>query len=280
MRPLLSAALPLCLAAALPAPAAAGTANCTVITTLPTTITTQGVYCLKQDLATAIASGTAITVATNNVTVDCNGFRLVNAAGAANTATGVATDGERLNTTLRGCAVRAFRVGLNLQGDGHLVEDSRIDASTLIGMFVTGDASMIRRNRVFTTGGAAVGIAPVGIFALGSLDVSDNIVTGVTAVPASGTGAAGIFTSGSLEGVVARNDVSGIQGDAVGSTYAIRNDAVGRLSLRDNTVSDDGTGIAAGIYCSANTAVADGNHVLGFDFNISGCQQGSGNTLL
>ena len=37
--------------------------------TLPTTISTQGVWCLRHDLSTNIASGNAITVATNNVTI-------------------------------------------------------------------------------------------------------------------------------------------------------------------------------------------------------------------
>src|SRR6185369_2787721 len=51
--------------------------NCTgFITTLPAVITTQGTWCLKQDLATAITSGNAITINTGNVTIDCNDFKL------------------------------------------------------------------------------------------------------------------------------------------------------------------------------------------------------------
>src|SRR6185369_16529682 len=51
--------------------------NCTgFITSLPAVVTTQGTWCLKQDLATAITSGNAITINTGNVTIDCNDFKL------------------------------------------------------------------------------------------------------------------------------------------------------------------------------------------------------------
>ena len=54
----------------------AETINCTNITTLPATISTPGIYCLKQDESTAIESGAAIAITANNVTLDCNGYRL------------------------------------------------------------------------------------------------------------------------------------------------------------------------------------------------------------
>ena len=45
----------------------AETVNCTAITSVPFTITVQGVYCLTEDLSTSMTSGVAIDVATNNV---------------------------------------------------------------------------------------------------------------------------------------------------------------------------------------------------------------------
>ena len=45
------------------------------IDSLPATITTQGTWCLRGDLATSVTSGNAITIATNNVTIDCMGNR-------------------------------------------------------------------------------------------------------------------------------------------------------------------------------------------------------------
>jgi hypothetical protein len=61
-------------AAAASVPAAAETVTCTEITSLPTTISTQGVYCLKKHFILNLASGAAITVTVNNVTIDCNEF--------------------------------------------------------------------------------------------------------------------------------------------------------------------------------------------------------------
>jgi hypothetical protein len=61
---------------AIAAPARAETVNCANITTLPATISSAGVYCLKQDLATSIESGAALNIASNNVILDCNGYRL------------------------------------------------------------------------------------------------------------------------------------------------------------------------------------------------------------
>src|SRR4249920_1444376 len=65
--------------------------NCTgFITSLPATISTQGTWCLKQDLATAVTTGSAILINTNNVTIDCNDFKLGGlGAGLATLANGI-----------------------------------------------------------------------------------------------------------------------------------------------------------------------------------------------
>src|SRR4029079_7326065 len=99
--------------------------NCTgYITVLPAIISTQGTWCLKQDLATAITSGAAITINTNNVTIDCNNFKLGGlAAGLGTNAYGVFAN-NRFNATVRHCNVRGFYVGVFLagaSGGGHAV---------------------------------------------------------------------------------------------------------------------------------------------------------------
>src|SRR5437870_353667 len=57
-------------------PAYAETVNCTPITTIPTVITVQGIYCFTGHLSTAITTGNAIDIQTNNVVLDLNGFKL------------------------------------------------------------------------------------------------------------------------------------------------------------------------------------------------------------
>src|SRR5690606_30008425 len=62
-----------------PAPATAADSfdSCTgYIDSLPATISSQGVWCLRGHLSTGISSGDAISINTNNVTIDCNDFKL------------------------------------------------------------------------------------------------------------------------------------------------------------------------------------------------------------
>ncbi|HEY0661023.1 MAG TPA: hypothetical protein VGD21_06870 [Lysobacter sp.] len=62
---------------AVPVQAAESYDNCTgFIETLPATISTQGTWCLKHDVGTAITEGNAVTIAANNVTLDCNDFKI------------------------------------------------------------------------------------------------------------------------------------------------------------------------------------------------------------
>ena len=49
---------------------------CTVIATLPYTITAQGRYCLSTNLSTAITSGAAITINSDFVVLDLRGFKI------------------------------------------------------------------------------------------------------------------------------------------------------------------------------------------------------------
>src|SRR6266849_9239971 len=81
------------------APARSETTNCTAITTLPAVIIVQGIYCFTGDLATAVTTGNAIEIQTNNVVLDLNGFKLGGlAAGLGTGAVGVRA-ADRQNIT-------------------------------------------------------------------------------------------------------------------------------------------------------------------------------------
>lgn len=239
-RPLLVAVAVLCGAITVPTTAeAAETHNtCTgFIDSVPATITTQGVWCLRKDLATPNTSGAAITIATNNVTIDCNNFKVGGlAAGNASNADGIFSE-ERQNITVRHCNLRGFRNGINLRkGAGHLVEDNRFDnnLTTGVNLFYT-DNSMVRRNRVFDTGGAPGKVHAFAIRA--AADVVDNVVSGVF-LPSS----------------VASGDAYGIEGDGTGTT--VRGNFVRGLVPR-------GTGSAIGIRSQGASMIIDANHVTG-----------------
>src|SRR5688500_16840215 len=100
----------------MPAPARSAQSydNCTgFIDSLPAVIETQGIWCLRKDLSTAITGSAAIDIRANNVTLDCNDFKLGGLpAGAYTDASGVAAI-DRFNVTVRRCNIRGFYQGTN-----------------------------------------------------------------------------------------------------------------------------------------------------------------------
>jgi hypothetical protein len=175
-----TAILAACLLLAPAQQAAAETSNCTEITSLPATISSQGVFCLKRDLSTGIATGDAITINTNNVTIDCNDWKLGGLGGGAGTqATAIRAIGRK-NITIRNCGIRGFRNSIVLGGAGsayHLVENNRIDLATGYAVTVEGDGHMVRGNRLYDIGNST-GYAG-GIVVRDSGGVIDNTIQGV-----------------------------------------------------------------------------------------------------
>lgn len=205
------------------AEAAQGYDNCTgFIDSLPATITTQGTWCLRKDLSTGITSGNAITIATNNVTLDCNDFKVGGlVAGDGSKARGIFA-AQRQNATIRNCTIRGFDFGVYVDsGDGHLVEDNLIDNSLSLGIYFyrvgPSGGSVIRRNRIVDTGGSPDRSNTYGISATNAL-VEDNLVAGVFAATANPT-PTGISVSRSM---VRGNVVTGMVAVASGLTTGIK----------------------------------------------------------
>jgi Periplasmic copper-binding protein (NosD) len=156
-------------------PARAETVKCTAITTLPAVITVQGIYCLTGDLTTAMTSGNAIDIQTNNVVLDLNGFKLGGLAAGPGTQTRGIHAFNRQNITIKNGTIRGFLSGIFLSdagaSQGHVVEDIRADQNTLVGIDVEGSGNIVRNNQVVATGGTtAVGANAdaVGIFVTGT----------------------------------------------------------------------------------------------------------------
>ena len=263
-----------------PSHAAQSYDNCTgFITSLPATITTQGTWCLNADLTTAITSGNAITVAANNVTIDCNDFKLGGLAAGAGTQTYGIVANTRDNLTIRRCNIRGFYEGTQLNnGSGHLVEDNRFDSNTSLGIDVTSNRSIIRRNLVIATGGSTAAGPSYGIYSYSSVDVLDNTVNGVTA---SGTNndAFGIFTSSNPDGRISGNSVRGLVKMGTGVAYGIYNGNSGRITLRNNDVVGDGSAGSIGLLCATAQGRATGNVVGGFTNTIVNCS-GTNNEIV
>jgi hypothetical protein len=246
------------------------------ISAVPATIATPGVWCVDRHLVTAMASGTAIAVTGSNITIDCNHFRLSGTAGAATTAIGIGAS-ARTNVTVRNCSVRGFRYGAQLSGTGHVVEDSRFDASTSVGIEIDADLASVRRNLVADTGGSTIAGSAMGIYVTGSADIADNTVSGVVATAGTGAAAHGIYSNLNAAGQIAGNRVRGVVGDS--NDYGIWGLSTGRLVLRANdVVAESGTGLI-GIRCTTSSARAVDNVVLGFATSLSNCGN-DGNVLV
>ena len=270
------------LACAKSASAAQSYDNCTgFITSVPATISTQGTWCLKQDLATAITSGNAITINTNNVTIDCNDFKLGGlAAGAATLTIGIRAD-DHVNLTVRHCNIRGFYSGLQFQGldtGGHAIEENRFDGNTSSGMYVDGEGSIVQRNRVFDTGGTTQSNDAYGIRTNSSVDVLNNLVSGVTARIGGGGHAFGINTTSNTSGRIIGNGVRGLLRDTGGFAYGIWNISSGRLSLRGNDLVGSGTN-SVGLVCNSANDSAQDNLISGFATAIITCANDADNII-
>ena len=261
--------------------------NCTgFVTAVPAVISTQGTWCLKQDLATAISSGNAITIATNNVTIDCNDFKLGGlAAGTGTQAIGILAS-DRFNATLRHCNIRGFKYGAlltntsgNSSGGGHLVEDNRFDGNTFVGMRIEGDGSLVQRNRVTDTGGTTtVGNANAyGIETWYGVDILDNAVSGVVATGSSNGNAFGIHSVSNVDGNISRNRIRGLLKVGAATVFGIMASSSDHVVIRDNDVSGDGSVGSGPVGCSDANSSARNNTFSRFFGSLAGCNDDGGN---
>lgn len=219
---------------------------------LPATITSQGTWCLRSDVSTAIASGAAITIASNNVTLDCNHFKIGGlAAGEQSLAIGVQVV-DRSNVTVRHCHLRGFHTAVELSGGaGHLVADNVVERSLYTGIRLLSPGSMVQRNRVLDTGRQS---APRAHGIEAEANILDNEVSGLVARP----------DNGAILGIVVRGAGSLVRGNAV--------------RMRGGS----GTGIAAltaGIHVLATGVRIADNHLAGSDVAGYGINQDAGYCL-
>jgi hypothetical protein len=283
--------------------ARAETTQCTAITSLPATISTQGIYCLTGNLATNLASGNAILINVNNVTIDLNGYKIGNlAAGDGTLALGIFAD-QKKNITIRNGIIRGFHFGIRLfgPGSGHLVEDMILDGNPYVGMSMNNIAgATVRNNRVVDTGGStnqndAWGIEMAfcfgatvtnnsisgthgtnGSFAVGlSVNFSDNSTAKGNRVTDTSTGSGavyGIWAGNNNNSVLENNVVTGTSSS--GTRYGINNSPGTNTQIIGNRISDTDLGV----FCGSATSEARDNSFTAVTTPISGCTNSGNNT--
>lgn len=256
--------------------------NCTgFITSVPASISTQGTWCMNSDL-TATNVSAAISIAGNNVTIDCNGFKLVAGSGSGSAA-GILSL-SHVNITVRHCDIRGFQTGVSLisaasttdttQSSG-TIEDNRFDSNTGVGINVVGDGSVVRRNWVYNTGYSSY--PPTGISTKGTMDILDNTVS-IVVVGSGSSPAVGILTTQNAGGSIIGNRVRGLAGGGVApTTYAILVD--GQVTLRNNDLTGDGNANSFGIGCADDKGRTKKNLINGFGTGIMMCSDDGGNIV-
>jgi hypothetical protein len=257
------------------------------IDSLPATISTQGVYCLRKDLATNLASGNAIEIQANNVTINCNDFKIGGlAAGDGSQEVGIHADGPQ-NVTVRHCNIRGFSYGMDLYGDGLLVEDNRLDNNLYTGIKVEGDRNLVRHNRIYATGDLAGATAAYGIYAdsgasNGGADIIDNVVDGVITANATQV-VCGIASWGANGTRISGNRIAGLAlTGGTGQAYGIRTPLSTNLAISGNRIVAQAPGTHGLGIGSDSSNFCAGNTVANFATTLvmDACQDVGGNDSL
>lgn len=137
-------------------PAAADSTHCTAIASLPTTLSSAGVYCLTQDLTLAGTGGAAVTIAADSVTLDLNGHALRSKAAGNVTTYGVKVVGQKyfsiIDGTLAGFAEAVYiAADGGTQPRGGLIADLKVQRSFYYGLLVICDGCIVRDNMITDT---------------------------------------------------------------------------------------------------------------------------------
>ena len=158
------------------ATAAPGYDGCTgFVDALPTTISQPGTWCLRGDLAVSGNYSQALNIDSDDVVLDCNGFRISRPAGAYSYF-GVFAAG-RQRVTVRNCRITGFNYGIVLtEGRNPVIEDNVVTASSEAGILVDGGDALVRGNHVSGVGTLATAMDYIGIQLYGGGSVLDNVV--------------------------------------------------------------------------------------------------------
>jgi hypothetical protein len=144
----------------------------TTITSVPYTIAAQGRYILANDLTYSAANGNAITVNTDNVTIDLNGY-ILDTVTPNSGATGIFAS-DRANVQVRNGAIAGFRYGVYFPGFGHLVDGIRFWQNSYAVLFWQSEACVAQNCQINGPG-------VVGVFFPGGTGnrAANNVATGL-----------------------------------------------------------------------------------------------------
>lgn len=266
-------------------PTKAETTLCTEIWTLPAVIATEGVYCLKQNLTSTAAHDAAasplegaISIQSNNVVIDLNGFTLSNeASGAGANLNGIASINLQ-NIEIRNGTISGFRNGILHAGwnsSRHLIHNINASDNNESGIKVVGPNHIVRKNRVTNTGPGDHNVEAVGIAVLYGQNsvVSQNIVNGVSETQRA-IGIGGIF---GVALQVSDNSIFDVK-DA-SEKYGLLVFSSSQVALAQNHIINPSIAGNVGIYDYgfATNIGCIGNTIVNYSTPTDGCDTSVGN---
>ncbi|MGH8029527.1 MAG: NosD domain-containing protein [Arenimonas sp.] len=298
MRSLAASVLAIALGVLQVAPAHAETTACTVVASVPVTLSVPGHYCLTANLDASGASTTAITVSASNVVLDCNDHRL-RAATAGNTGAGVHLEATAVGAVVRNCRIEDFYYGISSAYSGSpepraaRLLDNRITRANLHGIFLYGSGHLVEGNTISDGQRLTVGY-PTGIYLVGGTTgdyATGNVIRGNTVQdfrppgPSDGSYnlSIGISVAYQRGAVVEDNTIHGLRSRTGGGAYGIVTASAREMVIQGNRVLSvvpaaapfDG-GNWAGIFLQGTAGELASNrcvdNVVGhFNNNYNGC---------
>ena len=262
-----------CLLALSGATASAETQACTTISSIPTTITSPGTYCLKTHLSTWMSSGAAIGIMASDVRLDLNGWTLAG-PGIGTAARGIYVSDVAERVTVENGTVTGFLRGIDAWGPGVRLENLLLDHNTSFGIRVAGTGSLVRANRVISTGGAKAdeGSAGLGIYVGGAASLVDgNLVSGLT--HRGDAGEIGIYLVNAHNTVLRNNVVIDDEKPDEKWSHGISVNGSKSVTVQNNSITNFWYGLG---YWGSDGTYAQ-NVVVGCDAPYSGGTKGSDN---
>lgn len=264
--------------------------SCTVIASLPATITVGGNYCLAANAEVNMTTGAAITIGTNNVTLDCRDFTIANAANSdTGSSSGIAAV-NRNNVHIRNCRIRGgftqgifvyMPVGGPTTSYYNRIEKNSITGPYLYGILAYGSAIEIRDNTIYDVGGQAnapafgIRVAGSNVSAYKFQVVERNLIAG-TSSPFSN--AFGIYSDNSIGSMFNNNTISGTYGLAPNfKGYGIRIANGAGLTIRGNIIGGGGQNNEVGIQTPAEAGSCYDNQIRTWPTSTLGCDASLGN---
>jgi hypothetical protein len=267
-------------------PAAAYAQSCTAISTIPTTITKPGTYCLTADASVNMTTGNGISIASHDVTLDCGGHQLRNIA-TANTGNATAIQfSNRHNVVVKQCRViGGWSIGIDAYQDNTKpntnyyvqIQDNYVAGPLWHGIRAFGSAIEVTNNTVYDIGGKlnqyAIGIRVGGSNAGFKMHVvNGNKVIGTNS-PYSA--AYGIFSDGTVSGAFLENGIAGTSAPAGQKTYGLY--IAGTYNrISDNHITGVGGTLEYGIFSTNATTSCFDNYLRTMEWTVN-CDATLGN---